>query len=62
MARKPRVIGEGEKVKRTVEFPGELYNQFVRAAEKDRRGVTAQLHVLMEEYVRETEKKERQTA
>ena len=53
MARKPKVAGEGETVKRTVALPGRLYNRFVELAQKEHRDVNSQIIAIMEAFVKE---------
>lgn len=61
MARKPKVAGDDETVKRTVALPGRLYNRFVELATKDHRDVNSQLIAIMEEFVKRRDKSEKES-
>lgn len=61
MARKPKVAGDAETVKRTVALPGRLYNRFVELAQKDHRDVNSQIIAIMEAFVKERDRAEKES-
>lgn len=59
MARKPKVAGDAETVKRTVALPGRLYNRFADLARQDHRDINSQLIAVMESFIHERERAEK---
>lgn len=59
MARRAKQVPEGHAAKRTWTIPGHLYNKFVSIAERRGLDATAQLVVVIEEFVRQQEKAEK---
>lgn len=57
MARKAKKVPEDQPAKRTWSIPGHLYNKFVEIAERRGLDATAQLIVVLEEFVKDQEKK-----